>query len=169
MDNFDNQKFYIEEKLRSHYRREKEYKRFENNLSRLLRHKAEIQSDIDASNITLNVFVPSIDYSRDRVQVSGTTSPQEREIDKAFIKLERALEKVNNEILETKDEMRCIESDISDVGFIISGLGQEAKDFLDLRYKHLKSNTFIANKMHLSESSIRRLRERTMGELAKWL
>lgn len=159
----------IEDKIKNYYWRKKEYERLNTSLDRLMRHKSEIQRDIDSSNISFGIPMPSTDYTKDRVQNSNTTSPQEREIDKAFAKLERALAKVDNEILETKSAMRTLESGYADMEFIIADLGEDAKNFLDWRYKYLKSNSFIAQKLHLSESGVRRLRERIMEELAKWL
>ena len=159
----------IEEKLKQHYHRKKEYERLEHSLNRALRHKEEIQRDIDTSNISFGVSVSGVSYGHDRVQAHNTTSPQEREIDKAFAKLEQALERVNHEILETKGKMRGLEAGIADVEFVINGLGQEAQVFVDLRYRHFKSNAYIAGRLHLSESTIRRLRRKTMSELAKRL
>ena len=159
----------IEEKLKTHYHRKKEYERLEHSLNRALRHKEEIQRDIDTSNIFFGVSVSGVSYGRDRVQAHDTTSPQEREIDKAFAKLEQALERVNHEILETKGKMRGLEAGIADVEFVINGLGQEAQVFVNLRYGHYKSNAFIARRLHLSENGVRRLREKVLSELIKWL
>ena len=157
----------IEDKLKQHYHRKKEYERLEHSLNRALRHREEIQRDIDTSNISFGVSVSGVSYGRDRVQAHDTASPQEREIDKAFAKLEQALERVNHEILETKSRMRELEAVIADVEFVVNDLEQEAQVFVDLRYRHFKSNPFIARRLHLSESAIRRLKKRTMNELAK--
>ena len=159
----------IEEKLRKYYRHKYELERLENSLNRLIRHKLEIQRDIDTSNISFGTSVPSIDYSKDKIKVINTTSPQEREIDKAFARLERALKKIDDEILETNDKIRGVEADITDMEFIINDLEQEAKMFLELRYRYLKSNYIIAKKLNMSEASIRRLREKIMDEMVKWL
>lgn len=158
----------IENKIKSYYWRKKEYERLTNNLNRLVRHRSEIQRDIDSSNISFGISIPSTDYTKDRVQNLNTTSPQEREIDKAFAKLEQALIKTEDEILETKNEMRSLEASFANIEFIINSLNQEAQNFLIWRYKYLKSNYFISQRLHLSETGVRRLREKTLDEFAKW-
>lgn len=180
MDIFDNevyegnmpiemQKEHTEEKLRDFYRKKLEMERLLHNLQMLCRHKAEILQDINDSNITLEVAMPGVDYSKERVQSSNLASPQERAVDKAFAELEKKLNSLEAEILDKKNSVRELEREISDMEFLVGQLNDEARRFVDMRYRDRKTIKVVGRALHLSDRALWRLRNDVLEDITKWL
>jgi len=167
----------VEQKLKNFFRNKLEIEMLNKKLSLAQRHKEETQKDIDESNIHLSSDIQAIDYSSERVQTSSNnSSPQERAIDKAFLKLEQRIKNLDEDIIELKYQIREKEKDISDIAFLIDLLSYEARIFVFLKYQDKKSITAIMGDLHLSEKglylserSLWRLRDNILEDLAKWL
>ena len=158
-----------EDKIKAFYRQMIELERFNHKLNMLIRHKEEIQKDIDSSNITLNSCLKGINFSNDKVQTSAIISPQEAELDSAFARLENQLKKAEEAIIDTKLSIRELEKKNSDTEFLINKLNDQAKRFVLLRYKENKSMKAIGDKLYISEAGAWRMRETILGDLSKWI
>ena len=158
-----------EEMIKNYILDKRELERLNHSLTMLLRHREEVLSDIDTSNITLKIVTPSMSFASDRVQTSNNASPQERAIDQAFAKLEQKLANLDNEILDIRFSIRDLECKMGDMDFFLSKLHDEARRFIELRYEKRKSGKVIGAEMHLSKNSVWKLRDDILSDLSKWL
>ncbi len=158
-----------EDKIKIYYRNLEEIERLEYKLTLLQKQKTDIEFDINNSNIDLDYEIKAVNYDRVNVQTSNTTSPQEKSIDIAFKQLEKQLELVNKEILETKILIRDLQKKSSDIGFIINKLNNEAKDFIKMHYKLRKNYREISFLLHISTASVVRLRKNILYDVSKWI
>jgi len=155
----------MEDRIKAYYRDKRELDRLNHNLNLLYCHREEVQKDIDTSNIALVVDIQRIDYDKEKVQTSNTASPQERAVDNAFAKLEQKLQVLDIEILDTKQLIREVEQKNIDMEFLISQLNDEARRFVEMRYKEKRSGRAIELELNLSEASVWRLRKAILESL----
>lgn len=164
----EEQKALTERKLKNYYKNKRELERLNYKLDTLCRHRDDVQRDIDKNNISLKVELPNMDFGCDRVQSSSIGSPQERAVDSAFAKLEHRLKTLTTQILEEKESIRELELEVSDIEFLVGKLTAEARNFITLRYEERKSFKAISIRLHISETSVWRLRDSILETLSKW-
>ena len=158
-----------EEKIKEYYRNLDEIERLEHRSMLLDKQKTDIEEDIHNSNISLQYDLKGIDYEGVRIQTSNTGSQQDKAIDKAFETLEKQLEEINYEILETKILKRRLERKNNDIAFILNKLNDSAKRFVIMRYREGKSYRTISDTLHSSETSIRRFKKDILIDVSKWI
>jgi len=143
--------------------------RLTHNLAMLCRHRDEVLRDINTNNIMLTAVMPGTSFGGDRVQTSNLASPQERAVENAFARLERKLKSLEDDILDTKIAIQELEKEMSDIGFLIGKLNDEARKFVEMRYEKRKSGKVISIELHLSKNSVWKLRDDILDDLSKWL
>ena len=158
-----------EEKIKEYYRHLEVVERLEHRTKLLDKQKADIEADIKNSNITLQCALQGIDYEGVRVQTSNTTSQQDKALERAFERLEKQLEDINCEILESRILKRKLEQKNNDITFIINKLNDSAKCFVIMRYKERKSYRTISDILHSSTASVSRLRIEILEAVSKWM
>ena len=162
-------KSFAEQKLKDFFSGAHEIERLNHNLDLLYRHKSETQKDIYESNTTLDPNMKVINYNNNKIRTFSTNHPQEKSINHAFDKLEKKLQKLDEEIIDVKYEIREIEKKINDISFLINKMSKESYELIKLKYKDKKSAVYICSKLHLSESGFYRLKELILTDLSNFL
>lgn len=156
-----------EERLVFYFKSLVEIERLLKKLVFLNNQKLEIDKDISESRIILKSNLQGINYESSKVQTSYSQSEQEQSIDRAFDILEQELNKINAEIYYTKINIREIENKTTDVKLILENLSADSQKFIKLKYQQNKSYKQIGFQILASESSIWRMRNLILDEVAK--
>jgi len=160
----------MEDRIKAYYRDKRSLAYNEHRLNMLNRHRDEAQRDIDTDNIRLlRADLQGISYDKDKVQTSGSASPQEKALDNAFARLEQKIKALDIEILDTKQLIREFEQKTSDMEFIIGQLSNEARRLIEMRYKENRSGRAIEIELNLSESSVWRFHQDILEDMTKWI
>jgi len=158
----------IENRLRDYYRDMRSIELNQQRLEMLCRHRDDTKQDIDTSNIRpLAADLRGISYDGDKVQTSGSTSPQERALEDAFRRLEDRLRNLDAQILDTKQLIRELEQATLDIGLAIGQLSVESCELIEMRYKHQQSGYVIGLRLNVSESTVRRMCKSILNALAE--
>ncbi|MCM0648654.1 hypothetical protein NBE98_09735 [Clostridium swellfunianum] len=129
-----------------------------------------IEHDIKQTNVTIEPESRSFDYSKVRVQTSNDgTSYAENEIIKELEKLHREWQRTKKNLLKTNAQIREFEKEIADIGYVISLLNEECKQFVELKYGESKTLYEIADRLNIGKSTAGRRREEIVEDIAKWL
>jgi predicted nucleic acid-binding Zn-ribbon protein len=129
-----------------------------------------IEQDIKQTNVTIEPESRSFDYSKVRVQTSNDgSSYAENEIIKELDKLHREWQRTKRRILKINAKIREFEKEIADIGYVISLLNEECKQFVELKYGESKSLYEIADRLNMGKSTAGRRREEIVEDVAKWL
>lgn len=133
----------------------------------------EIKNEIkNLNNFEADVYSNmGIDYSRDAVQTSASSS---NEVERAMIKyidnLENLYKAHLDEKLKLNDEVTKIELLNHDIEFNINTLNDEAKRFIELKYKEKLSMKYISTELFGGvESTAFRKRQEFVSNIAHWI
>ena len=160
----------MEERIEAYYRDKRSLEYNQHMLNMLHRHRQEAQRDIDNNNFhELEAELKGIAYDKDKVQTSAARSPQEQALENAFAKLERRVGEIDIEIIETGQLIRDIEARTADMEFLINQLNDEARRFVEMRYRDNRSMKAIGHTISLSEMGLWRLREELFRDISMWI
>lgn len=132
----------------------------------------QIRKDIRETNIDLDDGMGAIDYSRERIQSSPTgAGPGEQSLIREMTKLENELKATIKAKLKLQAKIRELESEISDIEYVINQLSEEYKQLIELKYgSSIKmSNVAIGMRLNMTEATVRRKRVEVVEAIAKWM
>ncbi len=160
----------VEDDIKRYFRHLDEINKLKYRVRFLENEKTKIEQDIKNSSINLDVAFPVTSFGVDSIRGSGVpTSPQERALESAFNKLEKQLMRINNEIIDIKSDVRDLEYQNLDIEYVLDKLDSTALEFINLNYGKRIGYVKIADVLHLSASSISRLRLRVLSDISLYI
>jgi len=160
----------MEREIKNYYRRMIEIDRLKNKLGILETRKVTVENDIKNSNINLDPDLHGGSPDGNGIRASGpAASQQEKALDSAFIKLEKELRHINNEILGVKSDIRALEYENFDIEFALNKLDDVSRQFVNLKYNKLLGNAKISDSLPLSESTVYRLRIKVLTDITGYI
>jgi len=131
----------------------------------------QIKRDIKTINIELDDNVKAIDYSKEKIQSSSVGSGLEQSLMEEITKLENELKTIIKAKLKLQAKIRLLETEISDIEYVINQLSEEYKQLVELKYGNSMkiSNTAIGMKLNMTEATVRRKRVEVVETIAKWM
>jgi len=131
----------------------------------------QIKRDIKTINIELDDNVKAIDYSKEKIQSSSVGSGLEQSLMGEITKLENELKTIIKAKLKLQAKIRLLETEISDIEYVINQLSEEYKQLVELKYGNSTkiSNTAIGMKLNMTEATVRRKRVEVVEAIAKWM
>jgi hypothetical protein len=149
----------MEADIRLHLQHVAELNRLKSYLTHLENQKSQIESDWNNSNVTLEASTPAYSFDREPVYGTGSIgSYQERQIDNVFNRLEHEHKQVCDKIVDVKTDIRCQESLMYDMNYILNLLNDTARQFIHLHYEVRIGYKKIAVELNISSATISRLR-----------
>lgn len=156
-----------EERVKEYYFKQQKIEQLEYTLKGLYRRKEELTERIDKSRIKLEDDFSAVNY--DGVGGSGSvTSPQDRAIEKAFMRLEKSFEDTVGMIIEVEEEISYLRQNNSEMEYIINGMKQEYREILEGFYKYNKSTLQMTFDMNMDKTTIYRKKNKALRNLQKW-
>ncbi len=155
-----------EEQLREYFRCITFIHRFKNKLEVLNKQRESVKKELN--DITLSVPEQGVCYNTVQVQHSYNGSTQEKAIDLAYARLERQLDKINEEITNVNIDIRNFELESCDIRCILDMMDDDSKMYIELRYDKKKSNTHISQKLNFSPATITRLRIKILTAICNY-
>lgn len=165
MNTKDNLKI-VEQQIKKYYSNMSKIEKLKRKLEILEKQKNDIENDIETSNIHLSSDIISIPYNNIKTSTTFFSSLQEKNLEKAFKKLENQLVEINFEISYLKVEIRDIERESSIIEMILEELDEESKNIIIFLYKKKYTLIKTANELKFDESTIRRKRNKIMESIA---
>ena len=158
-----------EEELTRYFRRRTEISKLKNRIEFLEKRKSQIQKNIESSNIQLDVIVSGFSFDRESIQSSAPiSSQQEKALESAFAKLERQVEHIDSEIMNTNMEIQDLEYLNCDMGFVLGQLDEMARSFIQLRYEKRLGYTKISLLLNSSTATVNRLRIKIVSAVREY-
>lgn len=161
----------MEGRLYSYYSQLKLIDKLKHNVVVIYKQLEGIENDLKTTNIKIDpVESRSLDYSKERVTSSSTaTSYAESEIIRAIEKLEKEYIYKKRKMLKLNIRIRQMEEEIEDMNYNISLLSEEAKEFIELKYRDKKSINWIGDfKYGGARTTARRRREEILEDIGQW-
>ena len=157
-----------ESQLTRYFSKEKIVKALKDKISLLDKQIKSIDEDLRTSNISIEPESSSPSFEQ-KVQTSGTgISYAEREVMRVTeLKIRRKIEKQleREKVLEQLDN---IEIDCNEIEWKIKDFTGELKILLELKYKDGLGENAIAEKVHLSQSQVNRLKQQIIRKISMW-
>jgi len=157
-----------ESQLNRYFSKEKIVKALKDKISLLDKQIKSIDNDLRTSNISIEPESSSPSFEQ-RVQTSGTgISYAEREVMRVTeLKIRRKIEKQleREKVLEQLDN---IEIDCNEIEWKIKDFTGELKILLELKYKDGLGENAIAERVHLSQSQVNRLKQQIVRKISMW-
>ena len=157
-----------ESQLNRYFSKEKIVKALKDKISLLDKQIKSIDEDLRTSNISIEPESSSPSFEQ-KVQTSGAgISYAEREVMRVTeLKIRRKIEKQleREKVLEQLDN---IEIDCNEIEWKIKDFTGELKILLELKYKDGLGENAIAEKVHLSQSQVNRLKQQIVRKISMW-
>lgn len=153
----------VEEEVKRYYRNLDEKEILTRKLKLYNEHKSQIENDIKNSNITLNPDIKAISYELEKGNSIDICSPQEKEIERAFKRLEIELKMCKLNIINIKDELRKMEKSIAKMDYILNKFSQKSRKMIELLYKEKKTTKEIEIILNMDKSTIYRRRKKILN------
>jgi hypothetical protein len=126
----------------------------------------KIAEDIKSTNVYLNSDIAAISYDKPNIQSNGDRTNQvERELIRLIERLEEELRQTISQKLKSK--VREIEARNADIGYVISLMSEEAKQFIELKYGEEASIYTIADRLNMGKTTVTR-REEIVEDITKY-
>lgn len=158
------------EKVKKYYQGLNEIEKLKIKLDNLKKQKTDIIYKLNNDEVHLNDCTKGINYSKENVK-SGTSvlSPQEQELENAYNRLEKQLERIEADIINTEIKIRDIENSNYDIGYIINKLNEDSKTLLYEIYIKKKQCWKIAMDSNMDKSTVVRKHYKILEDISKWI
>lgn len=157
-----------ESQLNRYFSKDKIIKSLKDKLSLLDKQIKSIDEDLRTTNISIEPESKSPSFD-ERVQTSSDgMSYAEREVMRVTeLKIKRKIEK-QLEREEVLDQLDNIEIDCNEMEWKIKDFTGDLKRLLELKYKDGLGENAIAEKIHLSQSQVNRLKQQIIRKITMW-
>lgn len=158
----------IESKLYNYFQKDKKIAAINYKIETLMHQIDGIDRDLRECNIDIELESSAMSFE-ERVQTSndGTSYAERQAIKVTELKLQRKADK-ELEIEQLKTEIENIELDNAILDFNLKDLNREYYKILELRYGRKKNETEISLEMNISQSSINRIKQKTLEDIKRW-
>lgn len=158
----------IESKLYNYFQKDKKIAAINYKIETLMHQIDGIDRDLRECNIDIELESSAMSFE-ERVQTSndGTSYAERQAIKVTELKLQRKADK-ELEIEQLKTEIENIELDNAILDFNLKDLNREYYKILELRYGKKKNETEISLEMNISQSSINRIKQKTLEDIKRW-
>lgn len=157
-----------ESKLYNYFQKDKKIAAINYKIETLMHQIDGIDRDLRECNIDIELESSAMSFE-ERVQTSndGTSYAERQAIKVTELKLQRKADK-ELEIEQLKTEIENIELDNAILDFNLKDLNREYYKILELRYGKKKNETEISLEMNISQSSINRIKQKTLEDIKRW-
>lgn len=159
-----------EKRIKLYYKQKNWIESNKNRIKNIDRQISSIEDDIKNCNVRIGVDLKAIDYSKEKISGGFYAGGLEEKIIDEINKMEREVLQLVAEKLELQKHNRELQREIDKIEYNLDTLNEEAKKFIEYRYREGKTLTWIAVEMYQGiEITTKRAKKKILKSIYKML